>query len=137
MESTPDVLEQVPAGGGMNKPASGTYGEGTELAALQAELPTQPPARPEMQPTPPATTGGGVSAPAGGLPRGLMAPTNRPDVPVSTPLAPPAPTDPFAGAVDARQRRLALLSILSESPDSSEEVREWASVLRQKLIARG
>lgn len=137
MEATPDVLEQVPAGGGMNKPESGTYGEQTELAALQQALPAQPASpQPQMQPVP-STTGGGVSAPPSGLPRGLTAPTTRPDVPASTPLGPPQPTDPYAGAVDARQRRLRLLDILSQSPDSSEEIREWASILKQKLIARG
>lgn len=137
MESTPDVLEQVPAGGGVNKPESGTYGEKTELAALQQALPEAEPIapQPEMQPTP-GPTGGGVPVPPAGLPRGLMAPTNRPDVPVSTPLAGPA-ADPMAGAADARERRLRYLEILSSHPDASPELREWAETVKRKLRARG
>ena len=137
MESTPDVLEQVPVGGGVNKPESGTYGEKADLARLQAELPTAEPVGPqtnEVQPIPAST--GGVVAPPAGLPRGLTAPTNRPDVPSSTPLDGPPP-DPFAGAEDGRQRRLRLLEILAQHPDASPELQEWATVLKQKLSARG
>lgn len=133
---TPDVLEQVPAGGGMNKPASGTYGEKTELAALQQELPVDPAAsQPNVRPTPAPPAGPARPAPAGGLPKGLLAPTTQPDVPASTPLA--GPVDPFAGAVDARQRRLALLDILSRHPEVSPETREFADTLKRKLIERG
>lgn len=136
MNESPDVLAQVPAGGGMNKPTSGTYGEKTELAALQQELPISPATpQPQVMPTPPSA-GGPKPTPPAGLPRGLLAPTSRPDVPVSTPLAGPV-TDPFAGAVDARQRRLRALDILSQHPDASPELREFASILKQKLIARG
>jgi hypothetical protein len=136
MNESPDVLEQVPAGGGMNKPASGTYGEKTELAALQAELPSSgpAPARPPMSPTPPGA--GARPTASTGLPKGLMVPTQRPDVPVSTPLAGPA-ADPMAGAVDDRQRRLRLLDILSQSPEATPAVRQWAETFKQKLIARG
>lgn len=134
---SPDVLEQVPAGGGMNKPESGTYGEKTELAALQAALPQAEPTapQPDVQVTP-SSTGSAPRPTAPGLPAGLMAPTQRPDVPVSTPLA-GAPVNPLAGAADARQKRLMLLDILSRNPQASPEVQEWASILKQKLIARG
>lgn len=138
MNESPDVLEQVPAGGGMNKPASGTYGEKTELAALQQELPVSPGASStEVRPTASPATGGlgrPTSAPAG-LPKGLLAPTQQPDVPPSTPLA--GPIDPFAGAVDVKQRRLQWLDMLSQSQDVSAETREWADAVKRKLIARG
>jgi hypothetical protein len=137
MEATPDVLAQVPAGGGMNKPASGTYGEKTELAQLQAELPQAEPAvQPDVRPSPAAPMGGPPPSAPSGLPQGLMAPSQRPDVPVSTPLAGPA-ADPMAGAVDARQRRLRMLEILCYHPQASPELREFAENLKQKLMARG
>lgn len=132
---TPDVLEQVPAGGGMNKPASGTYGEKTELADLQRQLPSSDaPAPPGPSPVPTGPPSG-RPAPAEppGMPRGLTMPTQRPDTPVSTPLEGPAP-DPMAGAVDARQRRLRYLDLLEQNAESAE-VREWASIVKQKLIA--
>lgn len=137
MNESPDVVEQVPSGGGVNKPASGTYGEKTELAGLQASLPTsEPAAKPpaSMSPTPPTQSARLTSS--SGLPSVLMAPTQRPDVPVSTPLAGPA-ADPMAGAVDDRQRRLRYLDILSTHPDATPALREWAENFKQKLIARG
>jgi hypothetical protein len=138
----PNVIEQMPAGGGVNKPASGTYGDKVETERLKQALPqSQPagnvmPAPPQAAPTPPSAPGMGP-APTGppGLPAGILAPTRRPDQPVGAPLS--TPVDPFAGAVDARQRRMRLLDALSTHPDASPEVREWASVVKQKLIARG
>ena len=65
-----------------------------------------------------------------------MAPTNRPDVPVSTPLAGPA-ADPMAGAADARERRMRYLEILCYDPRVSPEVREWAENVKRKIQARG
>ncbi len=129
--TTPDVIEQVPAGGGVNKPASGTYGEKAELAQLQADLPSSDPTT-APQPTPSATPrgGGGVpSAAPSGLPAGLTLPTQRPDVPVSTPLdVPPGPTAP----PDPTQRRVQLLRQLATSGQSAE-VREWAQTTLEKL----
>jgi hypothetical protein len=138
MNESPDVLEQVPAGGGMNKPESGTYGEKAALADLQKQLPVQDQQQPgpAMQPTPGPM--GGRPAPSSGLPPGLMAPTRQPDVPVSTPLTgQSAVGSPLAGAADVRQKRLLLLDALSQSPEVSPETREWASIMKQKLIARG
>jgi hypothetical protein len=135
----PDVLAQVPAGGGVNKPASGTYGEKAELERLEAQLPGSEPSAPvpqEVSPLPGVPSGSAVPAPPSGLPRGLTLPSRRPDVPVSTPLQGP-PADPYVGAVNARQRRLALLDMLSEHPEASPELQEWAEILKQKLIARG
>jgi len=137
MNESPDVLEQVPAGGGMNKPASGTYGEKAELAALQQALPIgDAPPEPDVQPAP-SPMGSARPTATSGLPPGLLAPTQRPDVPVSTPLAGLGPADPLAGAADVRQKRLLLLDALSQSEEVSPETREFAALLKQKLIARG
>lgn len=130
--STPDVLEQVPAGGGVNKPASGTYGEKADLARLQQELPSSETAAPQRQvsPVPPATSRGVASAQPPGFPRGLTLPTSRPDEPIATPLE--QPTDPFAGTTDDRQRRIRYLTLL-EQQATSPEVREWARIVRERL----
>lgn len=137
MNESPDVLEQVPSGGGMNKPESGTYGEKAALTALQQELPIQDAApQPDVQPTP-SPMGSARPTAASGLPPGLMAPTQRPDVPVSTPLAGPGPADPLAGAADVRQKRLLLLDLLSRSPEVAPETQQWATLMKQKLIERG
>jgi hypothetical protein len=139
MNESPDVLAQVPAGGGVGKPASGTYGEKAELQRLEAQLPGSEPSAPvpqETAPVPGVPSGPAVPAPPPGLPRGLTLPTRRPDVPAATPLQ-GGPVDPYAGAVDARQRRLALLDMLTQHPDVSPELREWAETVKQKLIARG
>lgn len=136
--STPDVIEQVPAGGPVNEPASGTYGEKAELARLQQELPSSDPTQTaqQVQPTPSRgglSTGGGPGSAPAGLPAGLTAPTTRPDVPVSTPLAGPPP-DLMAGAADQRQRRIVFARLLSEQ-GQSPEIREWGRILYQKLTA--
>lgn len=133
---TPSIIEQMPAGGNVSRPQSGSYGEKAEAERLKQALPQSDAAPPQQAGTPPSGFGTAPSptrAPA--LPPGLLAPTTRPDVPVSTPLA--VPTDPFAGAVDARQRRLRMIDIISTHPDASPELKEWASVVKQKLIARG
>jgi hypothetical protein len=136
--TTPNVIEQQPAGGGVNKPASGTYGEKASVDRLKQELPSTGSQPQPVQPAPSAA-GGGLAAPAApsSLPKGLVAPSVRPGVPVSTPLAGAAgAVDPFAGAVDARQRRLRYLDLLAQQADSPE-VREWAEIVKQKLIERG
>jgi hypothetical protein len=131
INSNPDVIEQQPAGGNVMEPQSGTYGEKAELARLQQELPTSgAPAEP-TQPTPPQVQPRRQPGPDNGLPRGLLAPTRRPEVPASTP--PQGPVDPYAGVVQAQQRRVRYLEILSSSPDATPEVREWARILLRKL----
>lgn len=135
--STPDVIEQVPAGGGVNKPASGTYGEKAALDRLKQQLPqSQPAAQPApVQPVPtglgPSSSGAGPA----GLPRGLTAPTGMPDVPVSTPLQGPPP-DPLGPDPDVRQRRLQYARLLA-TQGASPEIREWGQILVEKLTARG
>ncbi len=125
--SHPDVLEQVPAGGGQNKPASGTYGEAAALERLRTALPGMEPDRPQATEPIPMQPGGPSEPPisgAPGLPPGLLAPTRQPDVPVSTPLTETQPIVPEP----AGQRRQ-LLELLASSSEVSEETREWASIV--------
>ena len=51
------------------------------------------------------------------------------------PTGQPPTVDPFAGAVDAAQRRLRLLDMIETSQEASPELREWAAILKSKLIA--
>jgi hypothetical protein len=136
-----NVVEQQPAGGGVNKPASGTYGERAELEALHQELPSggaAPPPGPGVAPMGgPASPGALPGGPPAGLPAGLLSPTGRPGVPGFSPLEDGLPQDPMAGAVDPQQQRMLLLDALAEHPEASTEVREWARVVREKLISRG
>lgn len=119
----PDVASQVPAGGGQNKPADGTYGEKAALARLESQLPSVDPAvsqateaLPTMAPqTPPARSTG--------LPPGLMAPTRQPNVPVSTPMAGPI----MVG--QGPERRVALWRALLEAPDVSEDTKRVAAIV--------
>lgn len=139
---SPDVIDQVPAGGGVNKPSSGTYGEKAELERLKQQLPASEPVQPvspnQGGPGPVPQRRGAPAPPgAGGLPSGLLAPTKRPDVPAMPSPEPMAPADPFAGAVDHRQRRLLALDMLSTHPDASPDLREWATIVKQKLAGRG
>ncbi len=143
MADMPEVTKL--ASPSVNRPASGTYGEKAAADRLKQQLPAAQPVGDVMGPGPgaaPAPTlpgGGGPPAPMGaqpaGLPRGLLRPSDRPTEPVGAPYGGPA--DPYAGAVDARQRRLALLDMLSTHPEASPEVREWAEIAKKKLIARG
>lgn len=132
-------IAQVPMDQSVNKPTSGSYGEGAELDRLKQSLPaSQPVAQPPV-----AATGAGPltpmpgpstpAPPAGGLPEVLMAPTTQPDTPVGTPLSgPPSPVQ--GAAVNAAQQRLAVLDTLATSDQVSEETREWASTVRDYLI---
>ena len=135
---TTDINKMPMPGGGVNTPASGTYGEGAALERLKAQLPAAPtgaapsaadPSAP--MPTPPAGPPA-ASAPAGGLPSALLAPTQRPDVPVGTPLDMGAPPP---SAMSGRQRRMAILDALVNSPEVSDETRELAQMLMERLIS--
>ena len=138
---TTDVTKMPLPGGNVNSPASGTYGEKAALERLKSQLPgvdagagptASNPAAP--MPTPPA--GAGISnSPPPGVPSGIMAPTSRPDVPVSTPLQ-QGPVSPLAGAQTGNQQRLAILDSLANSPNVSDSTREWAQSLVQSLIKR-
>lgn len=139
VNSSPDI-NKMP-GPNVNRPASGSYGEKAAADRLQQALPQSEPAGPVMgggaaQPTPtmPGSAPARSAASPAGLPAGLLRPSDRPNEPIGTTYA--GPVDPYAGAVDARQRRLRLLDMLSTHPEASPEMREWAEVVKQKLIAR-
>lgn len=124
------------------QPASGTYGEGADAARLKKQLPVgaignpAPPA-----PTPPMSTEppmpvtpvregrpSGPTAPSN-IPSVLTAPTDRPGIPVGTPLAPSQPIAP-----DPQQARVVLLDQLANSPDVSDDTREWAKTVLDLLL---
>ena len=135
IEKTPTQNQSV------NKPESGTYGEKADVAALKSSLP--PMGSPQQQaglegpgPLPdrgmPQKEGRPTEGPAL-LPQGMMAPTQRPGVPISQPAAPgPAPMPPKQMAADPQ--RLAILDALTTHPEVSEETREWAKLVMESLI---
>jgi len=134
-------LEKTPTK--VNQPTSGTYGEKAANDRLAAALPVQPGGPPGGAPAPPPMTDQPVvpqSRPpgaAGGLPPGvpgpLGAPTERPSVPVDTPLgAGPAP----APVLTAAQQRVRILDLLANNPDVAPSTREWAESVRRVLIGR-
>lgn len=130
-----DINKMPLAGGNVNAPASGTYGEGAALERLKQSLPmaetgAAPSAADPTAPMPTPPAGGMSTPPTGGLPSPLLAPTQRPDVPVSTPLGAPTAPMPATG----RQQRMAILDALANSPDVSDETREWASMMVKRLV---
>lgn len=134
-----DVTKQPMPGGGVNKPASGSYGDKANLDRLAQSFPKvdapQSAGPGGMAPMPTPPSGGGVSSPpAPGLPSGLLAPTTRPDVPVSTPLVSGPPPNPVLSASTSRQRNMAILDALVADPTVSEATREWARINLQNLI---
>jgi hypothetical protein len=140
-------LEKQPMGNepSVNAPASGPYGEGAALQRLQDALPkAQPsptaPSGPPMpsvspepaQPTSPQREGrppSGAALPPG-VPSPILAPTDRPDVPVSTPLASQSATP----SLSAAQQRLQILDLLAESPGVSPTTQAWAQMVRRVII---
>lgn len=133
-----DISKLPLAGGNTSAPSSGTYGEGAALARLKQQLPVveqsaqEPGQSAAPMPTPPM--GGGISnSPPTGLPPGILAPTNRPDTPVSTPLG--QPTNPLA-AQTGRQRRIAVLDALANDPNVSDQTREWAQINLRALVSQ-
>ena len=146
-----DEIDKRPVdrGGNINQPSSGTYGERANLDRLKSSLPEMKPAAPAAggQPSPgpaPAgppinpvpTTGQPTATPPPGVPSVLMAPTDRPDVPVSSPLAAgAAPIAPGAPQIDGTQRRLQILDMLAYSPQVSPETREWAKGVIKAISA--
>ncbi len=129
----------------VNKPESGSYGEGAALDRLEGALPPMAEAGPPPQsglnpqatpqvPLPPPSLGGGPAVPTpGNLPPGLLAPTQRPEEPITAnigadmPLAAPEPQ------MTAAQERLEVLIALAQSPRVSDETREWAQLWVQTL----
>lgn len=146
MSDIPTEVDKRPMpGGGVGKPASGTYGEAADRDRLKKSLPQSqgapagaPPA-PQLSPQPISPTQEFGGRPVGptpppGVPPAIMHPTTRPDVPVSTPLA----GDPLNPQVlppnDANfEHRLRVLDLLANSPKVSPATREWASITRAIL----
>lgn len=133
---TTDINKMPLAGGNVNSPASGTYGEGAALERLKQSLPAMPGPGPSpdqpQSPMPTPGTGGVSTPPTGALPSALLAPTTRPDVPVATPLdmGMQAPV-----SLTSRQRRMQILDMLASSPDVTDDTREWASLMIEKLVS--
>lgn len=127
----PDVLEQVPAGGGMNKPESGTYGEDISLQRLKSALPgTDPEDSRGIEPTPMTDQGSPVPPPDGSLPSELFAPTRRPETPVSSPLqgmAPPQPGNP-------EEQVIQILHMMAQDQERTADSREWAQMVLDRVI---
>lgn len=142
----PDTVEKTQyADTSVNKPASGTYGEKAQVERLRQALPTAPsaPGGPGG-PTPMQAPPGGRPLPnAPGRPSSSTMPPNvpevlahrteRPNVPMSTPLMGPTQSN-VASAESAKQARVAMLMALKDSPEVSETTREWAAALLQALL---
>lgn len=140
-----DIIEKVPtADQSVNKPESGTYGEKADRARLEKALPPMQPGgqssgggpAPMGRPSPnvPPLPGGRPKASPSGVPGAVMAPTDRPGVPIQTPLA-GDPQSPIATAESVAQARIALLQQLSTSNEVSSETREWAKMVLEILSA--
>lgn len=127
-----------------NLPDSGVYGEAADLNRLKKSLPAsravvgQPeqsaPPMPQQSPFPQAQPMGrpdtGAAAPPG-IPSVILHPSDRPEVPM-TGTAMPTPQPPTPSAPD--QARLAMLQMLSQSPDVSVDTRQWAQEVLRILI---
>lgn len=129
------------------QPASGTYGEKTDIQNLKNALPAGAvgnPAPVQTSPQPPMSTEPAMAPsalptgrPAGGqpppgVPSVLLAPTDQPHIPVNTPLQMPA--SPIASTPDPRQARMAVLDALANDPNVSPETREWAHIVSRALL---
>jgi len=141
MTDTFDITQQPTAGGGVNAPSSGTYGEKASLDRLQRSFPAASPgAGPQVTPggppPMPQPSPGQVSTAPEGLPAGLLSPTQRPDVPAYTPLPAGPPPNPVQMSQTDRQRNLAVLDSLVHDPNVSDVTREWALTLISKLVSR-
>ena len=133
------IPEKTPSS--VNQPASGTYGEGADLARLKAQLPATsapigsgPNTTPQPTPlstTPPRPPGGGGSSPIEGLPASLFTqPTTRPLEPGNVmPDNMPQPS-----SMTGQQQRLMILDALANDPARSEETREWAQMMIRILV---
>jgi hypothetical protein len=135
-------VEQIPVTGNPMQPQSGTYGRVAETDRLKQALNLPggsapgsggPAGPPPMTGQPPGGAAVGQPPPSG-VPDVLLAPTSMPDVPQSTPLASPYVSSPTS--VTAAQRRISVLQALSTSDTVSEETREWAATVLEKLASR-
>lgn len=145
-EGDPLNLDKQPMGGPVNQPASGTYGEKAAITNLQAQLPAMPVNQPPggaqppqistdpVSPTPPQREGRPATSAAlpPGVPSVIVAPTDHPQIPVTTPLQ----GQPDAGAMGqtAAQRRLQILDTLANSPDVAPETQQWAKMVMRVIV---
>lgn len=133
MAEVVDVIEQLPAGGNVAQPTSGSYGDVVELEALASALPgAQPQQSSPMQAAPPPMTPRPPQPAATGLPSALFAPTTQPDVPVGTPLT---QTSPVGGS--PQEQRIQLLDAYARDPNMSEVTRQLMARYRDRLIRGG
>jgi len=132
----PSDVEKAPVGNPVNQPASGTYGDKANLDRLESNLPDPTPGSPgdpnAAAGAPPIDTQGVTNVRSNrdaaglpGLPAPILTKSDRPNSPAGrTPLDRGNPT----AAVSPSQKRLALATMLAESPDVSEETRELAKL---------
>ena len=133
MADVTTVLDQLPAGGGVNTPSSGSYGDVVELEALASALPgAQPQESAPMAAAPPPMTPRPPQPASTGLPAALFAPTTQPDVPVGTPLT---QTTPVGGT--PQEQRIQLLDAYARDPNMSEVSRQLFARYRDRLIRGG
>jgi len=138
----------VPPGGNVNKPASGTYGEGAALDRLKRALPgvnAQPGQTPPQGPDPGrvaalppagkgpngAPGGGAAGSPIPGIPAPIIRPSDRPNVPVSA-QAPEVAGEAIPTMVQA-EGRLRVIAALQQSDDP--DTREWANLVMEMLTS--
>lgn len=136
-----DVSKQ-PNPAPINKPTSGSYGDGVALDNLKRQLPSVSSGGPA--PGGPAPTGatlppvgtGPMSAGPPAAPKGLFAPTQRPTVDVADPI--PGPVVPLQlpdpSGMTSVQKNLMRLDALAHDPTVSELTREWAQNLVTHLV---
>lgn len=135
------MIEKTPtADVSVSKPASGTYGERTDLEELKSKLPPmgggQPgPGQPGIGSAPgPGVLDGAPGRPSQGAPPGvpgvLMSP-GAPGEPIN-PLAAP-PQRPMAAAQSAADRRIVVLQTLASSDDVSPVTRAWAKAVLEAV----
>ena len=132
-----ETIEKTPtAGTSVNQPESGTYGEKAAESQLRANLPPMdregmggatggPSPMPQPSPQVPGLPGGRPAQAPGRVPPAILGPGDAP-APANTPSAPMS--SPEAA-------RLSLIEQLSQSPEVSEQTRQWAKILLEALSA--
>jgi hypothetical protein len=125
MAEMPMIEQMAPASGGVGEPSSGSYGEKQQVADLEAALPPmeQPTGQPAPRPVPPMAPG--MLAPqSGGLPKGMMLPSRRPEEAPGAPLSMQAPMPSTTP-----EQRIAKWHEIASNPNNSEEFRRLARML--------
>lgn len=125
-----DEVEKLPTNQTpVNKPASGTYGEGAALQGLKSALPgvaaspgqgSSAPSQVSDKPVTPARSSRSSAIP--GVPAPILKPSTQPSMDVGAAPTPTAQMPMMTGA----QRRMQILDQLANSPEVSEVTREWA-----------